>query len=236
MKPVIGFVAAQNPKVLPDRHIVNTPYINAVIVAGGTPVLIPVDRNPDRAEEYISMLDGLLIPGGEDVTPSLYGQAPIWQVTYMNEDKDRMELALIRLAVERRIPVFGICRGIQLLNVCFGGTLYQDLPFQVAGSVCHLQDMAIRSQLTHPVELESGSLMRTLLGSEPLYVNSYHHQALKDLAPNFIVTARSPDGVIEAVEDPERNIYAVQWHPEELVTRYPRFRPLFAHLVKLAAQ
>lgn len=236
MRPVIGFVAAANPKLLPGKHIVNTPYIDAVIAAGGTPILIPVDGDPSRAKDYIPLLDGLLVPGGEDVTPALYGQDPVPQVTYMNEAKDRMEQALIRLAAEQGLPIFGICRGIQLLNVCFGGTLYQDLPAQVGSNICHAQDMAIRSQLTHRVELTPGSLMEELLGQEPLYVNSYHHQALKDPAPGFTVTARASDGVIEAVEDPARNLYAVQWHPEELVGPHPRFRPLFRHLVELASR
>ena len=154
----------------------------------------------------------------------------------MNEEKDRMELALIRGAVDRGMPVFGICRGIQLLNVCFGGTLYQDLPAQYPGVLGHAQDMAIRGQLTHRVTLEPDSLLEKLLGGEPLSVNSYHHQAVRTPAPGFTVTARAADGVIEGVEDPERNLYAVQWHPEDLVESHPRFRPLFRHLVERAEQ
>ena len=236
-KPVIGLVAAEHPKTIAAKHLVNTPYINALIAAGATPLVIPVDRDAGRAEEYIPLLDGLLVPGGEDVTPILYGQDPVPQVTYSNADKDRMELALVRLAAERHLPIFGICRGIQLMNICFGGTLCQDLPSQRPNRICHYQDMAIRSQLTHQVSLAPGSLMERLLGGDsPLYVNSYHHQALETVAPGFSVTATAADGTIEAMENAAGDIYAVQWHPEELVELHPRFRPLFRHLAELAAQ
>ena len=236
VRPVIGMIAAPNPKLLHGRHLINTSYVRAVIAAGGTPLLIPSDRDDGLAAEYLPLLHGLLVPGGEDVTPALYGEDPLRQVTFMNEEKDRMELALIRGAVDRGMPVFGICRGIQLLNVCFGGTLYQDLPAQYPGVLGHAQDMAIRGQLTHRVTLEPDSLLEKLLGGEPLSVNSYHHQAVRTPAPGFTVAARAADGVIEGVEDPERNLYAVQWHPEDLVESHPRFRPLFRHLVERAEQ
>ncbi len=236
VRPVIGMITAPNPKLLHGRHLINTSYVRAVIAAGGTPLLIPSDEDDGLAAEYLPLLHGLLVPGGEDVTPALYGEDPLRQVTFMNEEKDRMELALIRGAVERGMPVFGICRGIQLLNVCFGGTLYQDLPAQYPGVLGHAQDMAIRGQLTHRVTLEPDSLLEKLLGGEPLSVNSYHHQAVRTPAPGFTVTARAADGVIEGVEDPERNLYAVQWHPEDLVESHPRFRPLFRHLVERAEQ
>lgn len=236
VRPVIGMITAPNPKLLHGRHLINTSYVRAVIAAGGTPLLIPSDEDDGLAAEYLPLLHGLLVPGGEDVTPALYGEDPLRQVTFMNEEKDRMELALIRGAVDRGMPVFGICRGIQLLNVCFGGTLYQDLPAQYPGVLGHAQDMAIRGQLTHRVTLEPDSLLEKLLGGEPLSVNSYHHQAVRTPAPGFTVTARAADGVIEGVEDPERNLYAVQWHPEDLVESHPRFRPLFRHLVERAEQ
>ncbi|WP_369282321.1 gamma-glutamyl-gamma-aminobutyrate hydrolase family protein [Oscillibacter sp. GMB15532] len=235
-KPAIGMVIGPSPALMTGKHIVNTPYIQAIVHAGGTPLLLPVTGDPATANEYIDLLDGLLIPGGADVTPTLYGEDSVPQVTYMLEDQDRLELALIHLASERQMPIFGICRGIQLLNVAFGGTLYQDIPSQCPGCIGHSQDVSTRSQMTHRVQLVPGSLMEQLLGAEPLFVNSYHHQAIKELAPGFSVSACAADGVVEAFENEARHIYAVQWHPEELVDRYDRFRPLFRHLVEEAGK
>lgn len=231
MKPVIGLCIAEAPIAVADKLIANTPYVRALIDAGATPLLIPVNNDPTRAAEYIGLIDGLLLPGGQDVNPLLYGQDPVPQVKYVLEEQDLMELELIRMAVEKGIPVMGICRGMQLMNVAFGGTLIQDLQT----SISHKQDMSIRSQATHGAKLLAGSLLESLLGTEPLYVNSYHHQAVDAAAPGFTVSATAADGVIEAIENPEKNLWAVQWHPEEMYIRYPRFANLFRHLVETAA-
>lgn len=232
-KPVIGLVAAEDPRIAPDKHMVNTAYLQALIAAGATPLVIPVDGDADRATEYLPLLDGLLVPGGEDVTPSFYGQAPVPQVVYTYAEKDRMDLALVRMAAEAGLPVFGICRGLQVINVCFGGTLIQDLPSQRPGSLVHTSDKD--APRTHGARLVPGSLMDRLLGGEPLTVNTYHHQAVDILAPGFSITAYGEDGVVEAIEDEARNIYAVQWHPERMVAAQPRFRPLFRFLAEEAA-
>lgn len=231
-KPVIGLVAAEDARIAPDKHMVNTSYLQALIAAGATPLVIPVDEDANRAGEYLPLLDGLLVPGGEDICPSFYGQSPVPQVVYTYADKDRMDLALVRMAAEAGLPVFGICRGLQIINVCFGGTLIQDLPSQRPGSLVHTSDKD--TLRTHEARLVPGSLMERLLRNEPLMVNTYHHQAVDVLAPGFSITAFAEDGVVEAIEDNVRNIYAVQWHPERLVEAYPRFRPLFRYLVEQA--
>lgn len=236
MKPVIGFVFSVSPETSANKYLLNSTYVNAVIRAGGIPLPIPVDGDPARAADYIDLIDGLLLPGGSDVTPWLYGEEPVPQVTYVLEDKDRMEMELIRMAAERKMPIFGICRGMQILATTLGGKMYQDLESQYPGCICHRQDMSIRSQLSHTAAVEKGSLMANLLGEETLRVNTYHHQAVKVVPEGFRATVVAPDGVLEAMENADGTMFAVQWHPEELVEKYPRFRPLFDHLIALAAK
>ena len=235
MKPVIGLCTTVAPSAAPNKMLINTPYVRALVDAGATPLLIPVTDDASRAAEYIDLLDGLLIPGGQDVTPAMYGQDPLPQVSYVQEEQDLIEMELIRLAVKKGIPVFGICRGLQLLNVTFGGTLIQDIYAQKKATVAHKQDLSIRSQATHTAKVLEGSLLEELLGKEPLSVNSFHHQALGEVAPGFTVSVTAADGIIEAMEDREKNLYAVQWHPEEMYIRYPRFANLFRYLVETAA-
>ena len=156
-RPVIGMVIGTAPKLAPGKHVFNTPYIDAVTMAGGIPLLIPVTGDAAAAEQYIERIDGLLIPGGADVTPALYGQEPVPQVTYVMEDQDRLELALIHLAREREMPVFGICRGMQLMNIAFGGTLYQDLPSEHPSQTEHHQSPPYDSSV-HNVRIYPGSI------------------------------------------------------------------------------
>ena len=153
----------------------------------------------------------------------------------MLEAQDLMEMDLLRLAIQKGIPVFGICRGMQLMNVTLGGGLIQDIYAQQKATVGHKQDSSIRSQATHGAKMVEGSLLESLLGTEPLFVNSYHHQALGAVAEGFTVSATAADGIIEAVENPEKQLLAVQWHPEEMYIRYPRFANLFRWLVEKAA-
>lgn len=236
MKPVIGLCFPEAPIAAPGKLFLNMSYVRALVDAGATPLAIPVTDDSARAAEYIDLIDGLLIPGGQDMVPAFYGEDPLPQVTYMLEAHDLMEMELLRLAEKKGIPVFGICRGMQLMNVTFGGGMIQDIYAQKRATVGHKQDSSIRSQATHSVTLTEGTLIEQLLGKEPLGVNSYHHQAVDGVAPGFVVSGVAADGIIEAMENPEKNFYAVQWHPEEMYIRYPRFANLFRHLVETAAK
>ena len=236
-KPVIGIVGNISCKAAPGKFQVNATYVNAVRDAGGTPLILPaVGNDPALAEEYIDMLDGILFAGGEDISSYLFGEDPCRFVDYISSERDCLEFALVKLADERHMPMIGICRGHQVLNVVFGGNLYQDLPSQKPeGLMCHKQDMAIRSELTHSVNVVPGSFCE-MFGPEPLFVNTYHHQAVKDVAPDFTVSAVAPDGVIEAIESEKHNCKSVQWHPEELYKRWPRFKPFFESFIADAAK
>ena len=235
-RPRIGMIISENPLVLEGKYIMNSPYIRAIEAAGGLPVLFPAVSDERAAVSYAEMIDGLLIPGGQDIAPVLYGQDPSPHVVYSLADTDRLEMALIHEADRRGLPVFGICRGMQLINVAFGGSLIQDVCAEIPGAIGHRQDMSIRSELTHHVSVEEGSLLFELLGSSECLVNSFHHQAVKSAASGFHISACSSDGIAEAMEREDRRIYAVQWHPEELFFRYPVFQNLFTYLVGLASE
>lgn len=234
-KPVIGMLSSPAPSEgLPLRHRTNTAYIEAIRMAGGIPLQIPIGP-PEEAAAYVELLDGLLVPGGEDIAPCLLGEDALPEVTYTYLEKDVFEIALVRAAEAKGLPIFGICRGIQLLNVVFGGTLYQDMARQCGKNICHNQNRSIRDALSHRVTVEEGSLLGKLLGEGEIWVNSYHHQALNRVAKGFRVTAVAADGIIEGFERADGRVYGVQWHPEEMVVRYPQFLSLFRHLVELSA-
>lgn len=190
---------------------------------GALPVLIPafegqslVQPNDLNLQNYVNALDGLVLQGGNDVCPETYGESPLREEWAGDRVRDRYEIELIRAFMDAGKPVFGICRGVQILNVAFGGTLYQDLPTQCGLRTRHLAEGAYENNF-HTVEIEpSGWLGQIYPTSHPMRVNSIHHQAIKNLAPHLRVEARSPDdGIIEAVSLPGRTFVAgVQWHPE----------------------
>jgi len=191
-------------------------YTEGVEEASGLPVLLPNSEDPSLAASYVDRIDGLLLTGGDDVHPALFGETPNPKIDLVDERRDRFEIALLRAARERGMPVFGICRGIQLMNVALGGDLYQDLPSQRESAIGHAQK-TLREGPWHEIEVRPGTRLAEVLGETRTAVNSYHHQACRGVAPGLLVTATTPDGVIEAVEDPAHPFFlAVQWHPEVL--------------------
>jgi len=207
-------------------------YVEGVVRAGGIPVVLPAIA--ETAEEVARRIDGLLLCGGSDLDPGYYGEEPIPELGVTLPERDAFEMALLDHALRRGTPVFGICRGLQLLNVALGGTLYQDLSSQLGnGSIAHRQQMP-KWQWTHEVEVDGGSNVAKIMGSTELRVNSYHHQGIKDLAKPLLVAARASDGVIEAVESPslsEHWLVGVQWHAEAMRDVGSEHRNLFeAHV------
>ena len=232
MRPIIGMTACRGEG---NVYKTNDTYVKAVIRAGGVPVLLPIAVRPDDCPRLLDLMDGLLIPGGIDIAPQFFGEEPVKEVTCIDRVLDEFELELIRQAAARKKPMLAICRGLQVVNVAFGGTLWQDIPTQCPQAHGHNQETESRSEAYHTVCLSPGSRLAAVLGKEELRTNSYHHQAVKDLAPGFSVCAQAKDGVIEGIESADGAILAVQWHPECMAERHPEFRPLFEDLIRRSA-
>jgi putative glutamine amidotransferase len=200
-----------------ERTGVNAAYARSVLAAGGVPLILSPVVGPAYAGRVLDGLDGLLLTGGEDIDPAWYGAEPSPELYPPSRERDLFELAMFAAARQRELPILGICRGIQLVNVGLGGTLYQDLPGERPGPVDH-NPPTDRTARSHEVLLESGSRAAAALGATRLSVNSFHHQAIRDLAPGLVVSGTTQDGVIEAVESPAESAWllAVQWHPEEM--------------------
>jgi putative glutamine amidotransferase len=200
-----------------DRTGVNAAYVRSVLAAGGVPVILSPLLGPSFAARSLDGVDGLLLTGGEDIHPAWYGAEPSPHLYPPSRERDLFELALFAAARQRELPILGICRGIQLVNVALGGTLIQDLPSERPGPVSHDPGSA-RDARTHAVRLQEGSRAAQALGAAELAVNSFHHQAVDRLANGLVATGWSEDGLIEAAESPADSpwLLAVQWHPEEM--------------------
>ncbi len=217
--PLIGLpTLAIPPGPKPPRFGINQSYVRALTAAGCAPVLIPVLDDEDRLRAIYDRLDGIVFPGGADVAPEEYGEEPIDNLNVVEAPRDRTELMLARWAFAEDLPTLAICRGQQVLNVALGGTLYQDLRHQGVTTVEHSDaDGRARNALIHRVRLDPGSRLAQLIDETSIEVNSLHHQSVKDVAASLRVSGTSEDGVIEALESPDRRFWiAVQWHPEEL--------------------
>lgn len=207
-------------------------YSRAVAKAGGIPIIVPAVLNDEVIDNFIDMCDGYLFTGGLDVNPLIYGEDMILETKKFDKLRDDFEIKLLDKVKENKKPVLGICRGMQLINAYFGGTLYQDL--KLAGFNMNHHNPQNILDGTHYVNNEEGSIMHNLFG-EKLIVNSYHHQAVKKVAPGFKVTSRANDGVVEAMElEGDRYIHLVQFHPEMMVENYPEFVKLFEDFIKRA--
>jgi putative glutamine amidotransferase len=213
-------------------------YRQSILHVGGDPRILGASMAVELALDGIG---GLMLTGGDDVAPSRYGEAPHGSVVEAEPGRDEFEIALVAAARARNLPIFAICRGVQVLNVACGGTLVQDIPSQIAGALAH--SLAVPQhepyELAHEVWVDKDSLLATLmrerLVDESIEVNSRHHQAVKDVAKGFVASATAPDGVIEAIEDPKaRFCLGVQWHPENFF-RTGEFRALFEGFLEASA-
>jgi putative glutamine amidotransferase len=243
-RPVIG-IATQTleaiPGQLPQCWVMGQKYVRVLTDAGAVPWIIPLIQNDEGTLRSIyDHLDGLFITGGVDVDPGHYGESRTRLCGRSDPPRDWAELQLIRWAVLDHKPVLGVCRGIQVINVAGGGTLYQDLSFQYPKAIRHdyfpsVEDGFTRDMLVHAVNVAPRSRLRQLLDSDTAQVNSMHHQGIKKLASGLVATATAPDGLIEAAEGTNGQfLVAVQWHPEELADSQPGMRRLFTSFMEAA--
>lgn len=213
-------------------------YYQSVLKAGGIPLIIPPFQETDRLCQMLDTIDGIIFSGGGDINPLFFGEEPIKELHSITPERDRQELLLARLAYDRQIPMLGICKGIQTINLALGGTVYQDIHTQMEGTrIKHSQDQD-RRYPSHSVQLMPGSIMQRIFGSTTITVNSFHHQACKEAAPCLNATAISPDGVIEAIESNEfKSVLGVQWHPETYTLRQNKdMMPIFHWLIGDSAE
>lgn len=243
MKPVIGITTT--PFVEPQdhgtfrRYLVSVPYVRAVEAAGGLALILPPQS--EAATQLANMIDGLLLTGGADMAPELYGDADVHEATYgVDPERDSFELELFNVVMTQQKPIFGICRGIQVMNVALGGTLVQDLPTQHPGAtdVGHRQHErgVVASQPSHQVSAALPDLF-PIFDGDTLSVNSFHHQAIRDIAPPLCAVATSPDGLVEAVVMRDRrDVFGVQWHPELMFDTHDEHLRPFRLLVNAAAE
>ena len=231
--PLIGITTGSDSK-RPEFYSVRHEYVRSVEMAGGLPVVL-VPGDPAFSAALLDRLDGLVVTGGVDIAPGLYGAVSHPAVTAVNDERDLFETTTLRGALARDLPVLGICRGIQLLNVVRGGTLIQDIPSETGSEVSHDPPGLARNEVAHGVEIAGGTVLAGLLGTGTAAVNSFHHQAVSRLGEGLVVSARSADGVVEGVElAGARFTVAVQWHPESFWREFQRFGALFQGLVAAA--
>jgi putative glutamine amidotransferase len=247
MKPLIGittyFVADEElagrrvrGTAGQDMLMSNLDYARSVHEGGGIPVALPTLDDPGAAADLVAHLDGLLLAGGEDLAPALFRQEARPGLGLVIEPRDRYELALLEAALAKGIPILGICRGFQLLNVYFGGTLYQDLATYHGAEIPHFSAHLGREALVHEVSLPEDTFLRHCYQAASQWVNSLHHQGVETLAPELMPAAVSRDGLVEGFQHRTAgNVFGVQWHPEMMTERFAVHRNLFRFFIEKAS-
>lgn len=234
MRPLIGIPCHAGLRAETERPIYynNRTYANVVERAGGTPILIPILDDLESLDTLLPRLDGFLISGGIDVDPHRYDEEPHPLLGETNPQLDKLEIRLIQWALKHRKPTLGICRGMQVMNVALGGTLYQDLNVDIPGCLRHANWDLPRNKLVHHVDVVPGSRTESVLGVQELFVNSLHHQAVKEPGENVFISGCSEDGVAETLEvSGHPFMMAVQCHPEELYAEHEIWQRAFSTFV-----
>lgn len=239
-KAIIGITSLCGEEKTKKYNKVRCSYVDAVYKAGGIPIIIPPFENLKLSSKYIDLIDALILSGGSDITPEIYGESKLPEVKDNNVFRDKWEIELFNKAYEKNIPILGICRGMQLINVALGGNLYQDIDLQLNCDSPHLPiELQRKKNLEyekHQVNILKNSQLDKIVCSEKIHVNSHHHQAIKNLAEDLTISAKSECGITEAVEVKNKNfLIGVQWHPEDLIDSLTCFNNLFSALINAAA-
>lgn len=219
-KPIIGIsgsVIIDNGGIFPGyrRSYVNEDYVDSVVQNGGVPFIIPFTENDEVIKAQLDHVQALILSGGHDLDPHDYHEEPEQKIGAVWPERDHFDMLLLKLAEEKGIPVLGICRGAQIINVAHGGSLYQDLSYRSQKTLKHMQGHT-PSLPTHGMKVTEGSKLAQILGKTEFEVNSFHHQTIKEVAPDLIESAVAPDGVVEGIENKAGTVIGVQWHPEML--------------------
>lgn len=209
-------------------------YYKSVIAAGGLPMIIPVMQNPVVIDEILQKIDGLIISGGGDIDAKYFNEVPIPESGEANHFRDEYDVALIIAAARRQVPMFGICRGMQVINVIFGGSMYQDIKAQYDGFSLNHSQAEARNITTQTAMIRDNTLLATIAGTDNLAINSFHHQSVRRIANGFQEVAFTSDGICEAIESGFYDVFGVQWHPEHLTAESQAHKNLFEHLIYLA--
>ena len=235
MKPIIGVTPQFDSEH--NRIKIETAYFKAIKEAGGIPILLPLHNNASDLKELVEHLDGIIFSGGPDVHPQYFGEDPIPECGVIVEERDELELNLVEIVMEKGIPILGICRGIQTINIALGGDIYQDIKTQTDFDIriAHYQKSK-DSIATHRVSIVPETLLSRIISEEQILVNSFHHQSVREVAESLTVAAYSNDGLVEAVTKEDYPFFlAVQWHPEELFATDKYAQQIFLEFVNAAS-
>ena len=239
MRPVVGITCSLTASSIGDsiytleRNIIARDYSHAIEYAGGTPLLIPHVGDIECINQYLGVLDGLVLSGGGDIDPLLFGQEPHQNLGSVDRVRDEMELQLTQKALDQDLPILAICRGIQMLNVAAGGTIYQDIAAEMPQPTLRHSQSGAGWYASHTIDIISESRLFQIFDSPTARVNSFHHQAVREIGEGFIATAKAKDNVIEAIESPTRRFaLGVQYHPEMMWEHHPEVLNLFTAFLK----
>lgn len=241
--PVIGLTSSlmfmDNNYRFPNykKIYINEDYVRAIEKSGGIPIIIPIESQNLSINYFLSKINGLLITGGVDINPEHYGEKPHEKIGKIINERDSLDFTLLEKALNKNIPVLGICRGMQLLNIYFGGSLYQDKSLNKNFNLNHYQNNSEPSTLGHLVKVYEKTKLYNIVENKNFKVNSYHHQFIKKVGKNLLISAKSSDGSIEGIEtDDSRFVIGVQWHPERIYENSQESQLIFDNLINKAGR